>query len=320
MLQIEESELRISSIEFFDRKGAKLKTLTYDEYQKMSERFWRAHRWTMKNHQSGKSTTIQFVSMSLQNGFTANDFSTGKLGNQATVWKGALVTSVFLAGCATVSFDASGFVAVEGKLFVQPPRYPGQETGNGVSLVTEPKFELKGKEGTHALTLQPFYRLDPTDERRSHLDVREARYRLQLEHFVFSAGMGVFNWGALEAHCVADVMNQIDFVESVDGSAKLGQPFVEAGWVGESASLKLYYLPYFRERTFPGARGRPRFGAVVDTDGDFFCAGQLRTAAGRVLLLTRRATNYAVAAMDGLTEEVPGGPDEGAPRIWGSCH
>ena len=81
MLQIDAGELRILSIDFFDRKGVKLKTLAYDDYQKLSERFWRAHRWTMKNHQSGKSTTIRFVSMSLQNGYSANDFSTGKLGN-----------------------------------------------------------------------------------------------------------------------------------------------------------------------------------------------------------------------------------------------
>jgi outer membrane lipoprotein-sorting protein len=81
VLQIEASELRIASIAFYDRKGVKLKTLTYDEYRKLNERFWRAHRWTMQNHQSGKSTTLQFASMRLQNGFTANDFSTGKLGN-----------------------------------------------------------------------------------------------------------------------------------------------------------------------------------------------------------------------------------------------
>lgn len=178
----------------------------------------------------------------------------------------ALLCVAWLTGCATVSLDASGFVAAEGKLFIQPPKYAGQETGNGVSLVVEPKFELKGKEGTHALTLQPFYRLDSTDEKRSHLDVREARYRLQTEHFVFGAGLGIFNWGVLESHRIADVMNQTDFVEGIDGAAKLGQPFVEAGWVGASASLKLYYLPYFRERTFPGMRGRPRFAAVVDTD------------------------------------------------------
>lgn len=180
--------------------------------------------------------------------------------------RGVALLCVFLTGCATVSLDASGFVAAEGKLFIHPPKYPGQETGNGVSLVVEPRFELKGKEGTHALVLQSFYRLDSTDDKRSHLDIREARYRLQLDHFVFGAGAGVFNWGVLEAHRIGDVMNQTDFVENVDGSSKLGQPFVEAGWVGESASLKVYYLPYFRERTFPGLRGRPRFGAVVDTD------------------------------------------------------
>ncbi len=184
----------------------------------------------------------------------------------ARLFGALLVFAGLLTSCATVTFDAAGHVAAEGKLFIQPPKYAGQELGNGVSLVAEPRFELKGVEGTHALTVQPFYRLDSADEKRSHFDVREARYRLQLEHFVFGAGAGIFNWGVLEAHRVGDVMNQTDFVESVEGSAKLGQPFVEAGWVGESASLKLYYLPFFRERTFPGLRGRPRFGAVVDTD------------------------------------------------------
>ncbi len=80
VLRVESGELRISSIDFFDRKGAKLKTLTYGEYQKLNDRFWRSQLWTMKNHQTGKSTAVRFVSMKLDNGFTANDFSTGKLG------------------------------------------------------------------------------------------------------------------------------------------------------------------------------------------------------------------------------------------------
>ncbi len=81
VLIIEEGELRVVSIAFFDRKGTKLKTLEYGDYQKLNERFWRAQRWTMVNHQSGKSTTLRFVAMRLQNGFSANDFATGKLGN-----------------------------------------------------------------------------------------------------------------------------------------------------------------------------------------------------------------------------------------------
>jgi outer membrane lipoprotein-sorting protein len=81
VLHLETEELRVVSIDFFDRKGAKLKTLSYGDYQKLNDRFWRSQLWTMKNFQSGKSTTIRFVAMKLQNGFTANDFSTGKLGN-----------------------------------------------------------------------------------------------------------------------------------------------------------------------------------------------------------------------------------------------
>ena len=81
MLHIDATEFRVVSIEFYDRKGAKLKTLGYDDYQKLNDKFWRAQRWTMINHQSGKSTLIRFASMKLGNGYTANDFATGKLGN-----------------------------------------------------------------------------------------------------------------------------------------------------------------------------------------------------------------------------------------------
>ena len=72
----------------------------------------------------------------------------------------------------------------------------------------------------------------------------------------------VFTWGTLESYKPTDVMNQTDFVEATDGSAKLGQPYASVGWVGDSAALRLYYLPYFRDRTFQGLRGRPRFARV----------------------------------------------------------
>ena len=96
--------------------------------------------------------------------------------------------------------------------------------------------------------------------------VEPAKYRLSLEHFELALGSDVISWGVLEAHRPTDIVNQIDFVESYTGSAKLGQPFIELGWVGEASSLKLYLLPYFRERTFPGVRGRLRFPATLDVD------------------------------------------------------
>jgi len=81
VLLLDSSDYRIRSISFFDRKGELLKTLTYDDYQKLNEKFLRAQRWTMTNAQTGKKTQIRFTAMKLSTGLSATDFSTGKLGN-----------------------------------------------------------------------------------------------------------------------------------------------------------------------------------------------------------------------------------------------
>jgi hypothetical protein len=168
-------------------------------------------------------------------------------------------------GCLP-AVSASGLVAADGRAFAYDAKYPGQDRGDSVSLVAEPQLDMKSENGVHAATLRPFYRLDPKDDKRSHADVRDASYRLATGHFQAGVGAGIFTWGVLESYKPTDVMNQTDFVEATDGSAKLGQPYGSVGWVGESVALRLYYLPYFRDRTFPGLRGRPRFSIPVDTD------------------------------------------------------
>ncbi len=180
----------------------------------------------------------------------------------------ALSALLFL-GCLP-AVEASGLVAADGRAFAYAPKYAGQSRGDGVSLVAEPQFDMKSEDGVQAATVRPFYRLDPTDEKRSHADLREASYRLSLGHFQAGVGAGIFTWGVLESYKPTDVMNQTDFVEAVDGSAKLGQPYGSVGWVGDSAALRLYYLPYFRDRTFQGLRGRPRFSVPIDTDDPIF--------------------------------------------------
>ena len=182
----------------------------------------------------------------------------------------AFVGLLLLVTACAMPVRSSGYVAADGRAFVQRPSYSGQEQGTGVSLVAEPQFDAKSESGTHKLTVRPFYRLDPNDEKRSHADVRQADYRISMEHVELGVGVSTFSWGVLESYRPVDVLNQTDFVEAIDGSAKLGQPYAEVGWVGESTSLKLYYLPYFRERTFQGVRGRLRFPAVVNTDAPQF--------------------------------------------------
>jgi hypothetical protein len=79
VLRVDTGEFRIQSVEFFDRKNARLKTLTYGDYVKLDNRFWRAKSWTMSNHQNGKSTTIRFESMRMATGLSASDFAPAKL-------------------------------------------------------------------------------------------------------------------------------------------------------------------------------------------------------------------------------------------------
>jgi hypothetical protein len=171
-----------------------------------------------------------------------------------------------LAGCASAQFSTSGYAAADGRVFVQPAKYPGQDQGTGVSLVVEPSFKLDLKDGAHTFRLTPFYRLDPNDERRSHADLRELSYRYSGTNLEFLAGVSTVTWGVLEAHRPVDVVNQHDFVESLSDTAKLGQPMVELAWLGEAMAVRAYLLPYFRDETFGGVRGRLRFPVPIDVE------------------------------------------------------
>jgi outer membrane lipoprotein-sorting protein len=81
VLMLDANDYRIRSIAFFDRKGELLKTLVYDDYQKLNEKFLRAQRWTMTNAQTAKKTTIRFTAMKLATGLSVTDFVAAKLGN-----------------------------------------------------------------------------------------------------------------------------------------------------------------------------------------------------------------------------------------------
>ena len=66
-------------IEFYDRKIILLKTLTQHEYKKYMDKFWRAGRLEMVNHQTGKSTTLLWTSYKFKNGFKKRDFDRNSL-------------------------------------------------------------------------------------------------------------------------------------------------------------------------------------------------------------------------------------------------
>jgi len=66
-------------VEYYDRKNALLKTLTFQGYHQYLGRFWRADRFYMVNHQTGKTTELVWRNYRFQTGLTDRDFDRNSL-------------------------------------------------------------------------------------------------------------------------------------------------------------------------------------------------------------------------------------------------
>lgn len=159
----------------------------------------------------------------------------------------------------------SGNVAIQGRWFWESPQFDDQRDGD-VSLSFEPEYYKEWKSGLRAITFTPFGRLDSTDSERTHADIREAHYLHVAGDWEWRVGIAEVFWGVTESQHLVDIINQTDLVESIDTEEKLGQPMIETTWLQDWGAFQFYILPGFRERTFPGRKGRLRTGVVVDTD------------------------------------------------------
>jgi len=79
---IEQDRYLALKVEYYDRKGALLKTLTSSNYQQFLGKFWRPSTLEMVNVQSGKSTTLEFSDYQFQTGLKSRDFSKNALKKQ----------------------------------------------------------------------------------------------------------------------------------------------------------------------------------------------------------------------------------------------
>lgn len=160
-----------------------------------------------------------------------------------------------------------GYAALQAQGFTHGPLWGGQRH-SGVSLVLEPEYyhAWKCKCGDSSIAITPFLRLDSADPERSHFDMREFNYLLATEKWELTLGLSKVFWGVVESLHLVDVINQTDLVESPDMEEKLGQPMVHLSVPRGAVTFDLFVLPWFRERTFPGVKGRLRSGLTVDTD------------------------------------------------------
>lgn len=76
---IDTEHFRSSRIDYFDRKGSRLKTLTFKDYRLYKDQFWRAGLLSMINHQTGKSTELTWESYEFGTGLTERDFDRASL-------------------------------------------------------------------------------------------------------------------------------------------------------------------------------------------------------------------------------------------------
>ena len=76
---IDQSEYRTRKVDYYDRKGDILKTLTCRDYHRHEDRFWRAHEMNMLNHQTGKSTQLIWSDLTFGTGQNELDFERSRL-------------------------------------------------------------------------------------------------------------------------------------------------------------------------------------------------------------------------------------------------
>lgn len=76
---IDQKEYRVLRVDFYDRKKSLLKTLKLNRYRKYLGKHWRALKQQMKNHQTGKVTTLTFSDFKFKTGLEKGDFTPARL-------------------------------------------------------------------------------------------------------------------------------------------------------------------------------------------------------------------------------------------------
>jgi hypothetical protein len=189
-----------------------------------------------------------------------------------SIFQSALLLAAVIAASTSSAedWDITGFVGFDTQAFWLDGQYQDQENGLNPSLILQPEFYWRSDDSRQRVTIVGFARVDSVDDERTHADLREAYWGLDGDGWDLTAGISKVFWGVTESRHLVDVINQTDLVESIDEESKLGQPLVNLNLQRDYGRFGLYVMPYFRERTFPGADGRFRAPLVVDTDNPIY--------------------------------------------------
>lgn len=176
-----------------------------------------------------------------------------------------LLITLLLSVKTVLAAEWRGNATADYLWFAQDAAFPEQEDSY-VSAAIEPEFFHDWNDGYDLFTFIAFYRKDQHDDERTHGDIRELSWLHAGDDWEVTAGISKVFWGVTEAIHLVDVINQSDTVENLDGEDKLGQPMINLSFTRDWGIVSAFILPGFRERTFPGVNGRPRFAVPIDTD------------------------------------------------------
>ncbi len=177
-----------------------------------------------------------------------------------------LLALVLLLGSTSVlhAGDFSAELGTYFRYFPQDASDPRQHGNIGiVTLLGEYYHDWDNGDQRFAFT--PYLRIYEAPGKRTDFDIQELYWRKSFSRAEFSVGVRKYFWGKSESVHLVDVLNQTDLVQDLDTEDKLGQPVIDLTLIRSWGDLSFYVLPYFRERRFPNAEGRPRVPLVIDT-------------------------------------------------------
>ncbi|MDE0335246.1 MAG: hypothetical protein OXI64_09835, partial [Defluviicoccus sp.] len=99
-------------------------------------------------------------------------------------------------------------------------------------------------------------------------DLREAYLLLfgELGDGEWEARLGVDRvfWGVAEFHHLVNIVNQVDLTDHPNEESRMGQLMAHLTWSADWGVLEFFAMPFHRERTLPGRKGRLRTRVPFD--------------------------------------------------------
>jgi len=178
------------------------------------------------------------------------------------------LTAGFMNSVAANEFEVRGNIELQNRYFIEDPLFPTQEN-NYLSVAAAPEFFWSWNNGDDSFEFVPSARVDQHDDERTHMDIRELAWIHVGDDWESRIGVRRVFWGVTEFQHLVDIINQSDSVEDVDNEDKLGQPMVNFSLVRDWGIVDFFVMPYFRERTFAGAEGRPGI-PIINADEAFY--------------------------------------------------